>query len=176
MSLTEEWRSIPGYPGYHVSDEGRVRRSCPGGPARTGRIKAQRPSNGRYNVTLSWKGRKSVVLVHRLVAFAFDWYPGPGYEVAHWDGDPSNNVRGNIRWATASENWEDKRRHGRATTGERHGGAKLSHSEVEEIRRLAASGVPQRKIATQFGIHQAQVHRIHARKNWQCGLDELGYG
>jgi hypothetical protein len=36
--VAEEWRSVPGYPAYEVSDQGRVRRVTRGRATRPGRV------------------------------------------------------------------------------------------------------------------------------------------
>jgi hypothetical protein len=52
-------------------------------------------------------------LVHRLVLLAFRGEPPtPHHECAHWNGDPSDNSIGNLRWATKVENHADRWRHG----------------------------------------------------------------
>jgi hypothetical protein len=45
--------------------------------------------------------------------------------------------------------------------------AKLTTEDVREIRRLAASGVVQRRIAEQFGLSYAAVCLIINRRTWQ---------
>lgn len=46
--------------------------------------------------------------VHRLVCEAFHGpKPTPKHEVAHWDGDKTNNTAPNLRWATHKENCQD---------------------------------------------------------------------
>lgn len=48
--------------------------------------------------------------------------------------------------------------------GEAHHAAKVTDLDVTEIRRLAASGVSQRRIGTRFGINQATVSKIVRRR------------
>jgi predicted XRE-type DNA-binding protein len=50
--------------------------------------------------------------------------------------------------------------------GERHRFAKLRDENIAEIRALLASGVPQRRIAERFGVHQSQISRISCAHRW----------
>lgn len=45
--------------------------------------------------------------------------------------------------------------------------AKLSKPDVEKIRHLSLVGVPQRKIAEEFGVAQATISCCVNRKNWR---------
>ena len=106
--MTQEWRDIPGFPGYQVTANGLVRSvtrkvRCIGG-FRTvqGRILSQFPSKstGYYQVDVSSK-RQSV---HRLIALA--WVPGhfDGAWVDHLNGNRKDNRAVNLEWVTRSEN------------------------------------------------------------------------
>lgn len=53
------------------------------------------------------------------------------------------------------------------TRGENSGRAKLTESEVCEIRALYAGGWVQRKIAEKYGISQSQVSHICTGANWK---------
>lgn len=68
---------------------------------------------------------------------------------------------------TNQENHEDKISKGRQARGER-GYAKLTESEVLEIRRLHESGAAGfRKIARQFGVSATNVKAIVLRQSWK---------
>lgn len=51
--------------------------------------------------------------------------------------------------------------------GEKNGGAKLSRSQVAQIRRLRKSGLVYREIAARFRIGITQVFRIVHEKHWR---------
>lgn len=163
-----DWRDIPGLPGYQASPDGRIRRvrACRNG-WRPRELAGYVNPIGYRVVTVTVDGVQRPRFVHRLVCAAFHGpSPSPQHEVAHGDGDTQNNCEDNLRWATRADNAADRRRHGRDTIGERHGMARLAAADVAEIRRLAEGGLPQRRIAALFGIHQAQVHRIATGKSW----------
>lgn len=105
----EEWRPVPGFPGYEVSDEGRVASYL-----RRNRLvlALMVKSNGYVSVNLARSRRRVTCTVHSLVAEAFIGPRPPGQEVRHLDGDPHNNRVSNLRWGTRSQNELDKVRHG----------------------------------------------------------------
>jgi NUMOD4 motif-containing protein/HNH endonuclease len=130
----ENWRPIAGYPGYQVSDLGRVRsvdriiiRMTKRGPVQVrlaGRVLRQgRARNGYLTVSLS--GRS--VNVHTLVLRAFRGEPLPGHQGAHDNGDPRDNRAKNLLWKTRRANEADKLRHGTYLAGSRtHNGRKTA--------------------------------------------------
>lgn len=73
-----------------------------------------------------------------------------------------------------ADNIKDMHERGRAYAGG-HGGrsagyAKLSVGDVEDILRLAASGLTQRVIARMYGVSQGTVsHVVHGRKMGSAG-------
>lgn len=117
--MTERWNPIPGYPGYEASSEGRVRsvdrmvRGRHGKRFQPGIVLKQRQrASGHYRVNLSIDGVHKTVHVHQLVMRAFAGLPPEGMEVCHNDGDPTNNAVTNLRYDTASGNFQDRILHG----------------------------------------------------------------
>lgn len=167
----EQWRPVVGYEGrYEVSDQGRVRslqvtlkcahltRTFPGKV-----LKAW--DNGTGALIVSMIGKTHTV--HKLVAAAFIGPRPEGTEVAHNDGNATNNAVSNLRYATKHENEADKVRHGTATRGERCPWAKLTAEQVAEIRSLSESGARQKDIAAMYGVSTATVHGIKAGRKWK---------
>lgn len=72
-----------------------------------------------------------------------------------------------LRWASTRENERDKVRDGTAAVGERHGAAKLTRSQVQEIKaQYASGGVTQAVVASRFGVSEATVWRILHDQRW----------
>jgi hypothetical protein len=97
-----EWKPIPGFLDYEVSEFGDVRRGA-------GRLTPERTSgNGRKRFGLSKGGRLYRLKAHQLVALAF-LGPAPfeGAEVRHKDGFHHNNHYSNLAWATSEQNGND---------------------------------------------------------------------
>ena len=106
----ETWLPVPNFPGYEVSDHGRVRsfRVSPAG-------KLMRPaanSDGYLQIPLRKEGRSVTLAVHCLVARAFIGPPPEGEEVRHLDGDNLHNRPGNLAYGTHAANIGDAIRHG----------------------------------------------------------------
>lgn len=168
--VSEQWMPIAGYEGlYSVSSLGRIRSEArsvvyAAGKSQTvrERIMAQaKKQKGHRSVMLYGKERRRLH-VHRLVALAFIGpQPSPLHEVAHCNGDPSNNAATNLRWATRAENHADKLLHGTHNRGERHPLSKLTNAQTEDIR---ASTLTNKQIAAEFGICASHAWAIKNRK------------
>lgn len=171
--MTEEWRPVADYEGlYEVSSLGRVRSFHRASPwIMAGRIDRY----GYHTVLLSKGGVERCHKVHRLVCAAFNGPAPEGTEVGHLDSVKLHNVPANLAWVTAKENYRHNTERGvgglkpRFTTedrGERHPRAKLTESDVRELRSLVKAGVKRRAVAASFGISLAHVHGIMAGNSW----------
>ena len=178
----EIWKPVPGYEGYcEASSFGRVR-SLPrviditrnGHPAKCtvgGKVLALtadrgKHAYGRLQVKLVGASGPKTALAHRVVASAFLGECPAGMQVAHNDGDPTNNAIANLRYATPLENTADKHLHGTMLKGEAIGNAKLTAESVKAIRVLRREGRTATSIASQFGVSIAQVSRICNGTRW----------
>lgn len=92
--LSESWKQIDGYPDYLVSDNGRI---C---SLKSGLLKPRENSRGYMIVDIGGDTKR----LHRVVAKAFIPNPEEKETVNHKDGNPLNNVAGNLEWCTNSEN------------------------------------------------------------------------
>jgi hypothetical protein len=94
----EEWRTIPDWPAFEVSNKMGVRR-CDGHIPRTWLYDTK--CGKRRAVTLSFQGRKRWFPVYRLVASAFLAMPprmlGRREFVHHRDEDPQNDIPSNLQ-------------------------------------------------------------------------------
>lgn len=66
---------------------------------------------------------------------------------------------------TAKDNARDSVSRDRSCRGERNGLAKLSSSDVREIRRLRGV-VTQKELARQFGVSRTTISHIHTNRVW----------
>jgi hypothetical protein len=165
---TVEWRVVPGWPEYEVSEHGLVRRRLPGGSpiGKVGRVLRTSPRKYKHVYLHGQAGRRHLT-VHRLVALAFIGDPpSPSHQVAHYDGNRANNHYSNLRYATAAENTADKRRHGTIPLGESSRASRLTEEVVRQIRALGHRGVPQELIAEIFGTSQSHIARILRFESW----------
>jgi hypothetical protein len=101
----EEWLSVVDYEGlYEVSNYGRVKCLSNSATRKEKILKPQIQRDGYNRVTLSKKGQKKRVPIHRLVAIAFIPNPLQKEQVNHLDADKLNNKLTNLQWATRKEN------------------------------------------------------------------------
>lgn len=176
---SEIWKDVVGWEGlYQVSSHGRVKsltRMVRGKgesfQERPGTIRKpySDPETGYQMVKLCDGPQKTKhIRVHILVCTAFHGpKPGPKYHVAHWDGDNGNNRKGNLRWATASENAQDQIRHGRTQQGVKNVNAKLDPDKVREIRRRAAMGESGLSISKSYKISPSSACHVINRETWK---------
>ena len=165
----ETWLAIQGYEGrYEISDRGRVRSLSTYRSTSGGELKPWVQNRGYRYVTLrSPHGEKKSCAIHRLVLEAFVGPCPPGHQVAHGDGDPTNNAVTNLRWATAKENIADRSAHGRTATGERNGSSKLDRHCVNTIKRLNGVGVSAYEVARLACVSPVTIERIWRGETWR---------
>lgn len=158
----EEWRCVPGFSAYEVSETGSVRR-LEDGIVR----KPYLTTSGYLYLCMRGSGHKKAMSIHRLVALAFLGHPpSPKHQVAHFDGDKIHNHVSNLRWATRSENERDKVRHGRSNRGEGQGRHRLTEKDVISIRKLLDKGMAQPIIAQRFNVARPTISSISTGKSW----------
>jgi hypothetical protein len=120
MSSNEQWLSVPGYPGYEISDQGQVRSLDREGRGRWGprKFKGQiltqvmvggpPGTGGRYHAcTLYQNGKPKQVVIHILVLEVFVGPRPEGMCGCHRDDDPDNNRLKNLYWGTPTQNARD---------------------------------------------------------------------
>lgn len=177
VNESEEWRPIPGYEGlYEASSLGRIRRVArwqynAGQHERIWlREKILRPATQggwAYYVSLMRDGKAATHTVHKLVLTTFVGPRPEGMEGSHLDGDARNCRPSNLVWETHAENIRRKAAHGTQDRGEQVGTSKLTEADVQEMKRLRASGLKHRELAQRFGVGGAQVSRILSGKRWR---------
>lgn len=171
--MTEELRSVPGFPGYFVTSSGDVYTHWVRGshPRRIGlpwKMKPKRQKSGHLSVALfRQKEKPEYRRIHRLILESWLGPCPPGLISRHLNGDPTDNRIENLAYGTKAENYSDSISHGTANIGERQYKAKLTNQQVREIRRLANSGVRHRLIGSQFGVSRGYVARIVCREIWK---------
>jgi hypothetical protein len=159
----ERWVVVADHPEYIVSSLGRVRRRRVNAPILAG----DTDPKGYRRVALGGKHKR----VARLVCEAFHGPCPAGCECAHLDGNKNNNCAENLAWVTRSENTKHSILHGthallRPPSGEKHPHAKLTVTQVRELREKAAEGASRRALAQEYGISSTQAHRIITKEKW----------
>jgi hypothetical protein len=162
----EIWKAIPGFEtSYEVSNLGRVKTTKQGEGARAGRIlKPAVNLRGYQQYALGRYGGRHTA--HLLVMQAFVGPRPDGLDINHLNGIKTDNSLENLEYASKSENGLHATRVLGKRRGESHGNAKINEDDVREIRRLAATGLSQYKIATLFNLTRPNVGYIVRRVAW----------
>ena len=165
----ESWKHIPRFPGYDVSDQGRVRsyHKREKGQGETWIIakEPQRILKGAFKaagyrfVVLRKRGISHTVPVHRLVTRAFLGPCPRGLQVCHNDGKSKNNTLSNLRYDTPRANIQDALRHG-------HMKRSLTPRQVTTIRLEAKRGVVDSVLADRFDVSQGIIQAARRGKTY----------
>jgi hypothetical protein len=164
---------IDGFPGYFISDDGRVFSSIRRNGQKPGIIngKPLEPltlvtmNTGYYIVNLHRERTQHTKHVHELVATAFIGKRRGRQVCRHLNGIPKDNRVCNLSWGTYRENEQDKEIHGRTARGTNHGMSKLTEEDVREIRSIR--NMKQRDIAAIYGVHQYCIWAVISRVTWR---------
>ena len=168
MKTVERWLPVVGFPGYEVSECGRVRSykvDSSGKLATTPqRILKGGNSQGNYpSVCLCNAGEQRSFYIHRLVTEAFLGACPDGLEVCHNDGNPQNNHLDNLRYDTHQANVQDMME----SDGWRPEQRKLTDDQAIQLRILRFHGSLIIDLATQFGIDRGAVEAICKGETYQ---------
>jgi hypothetical protein len=184
MSIIEEWRPVVGYEGlYEVSDQGRVRSLDRVLRDKNGLLKRfkgkilsasiKQNKYGRYAVvglpSINVSGTTNRYIAH-LVLESFGGPRPAGMECCHCDGDSLNNNANNLRWGTPKENSLDKYNHGTVLWGSKNHQARLTETQVLEIRgkyiRYSKTKSNSRQLAEEYGVDMQAIGKIVRRERW----------
>ena len=170
----EQWKSIPGFLAYDVSNMGNIRgwsfRRC---LRKKPYIRKLNKQNKHLQIDLWINGRKYTKSVHRLVLMAFVGPCPENMECCHNDGNGENNHVENLRWDTQQENMNDMVRHGHTCKGRvrttRNHNSILSENQVLEIRELFKKGVLVTQIADEYKgiVNYNAIIRVVNRVNYK---------
>lgn len=112
-------------------------------------------------------GRDSRYVSRLLCVGEHGFPPSPEHQAAHscGNGDRGCVNRHHIRWATPAENQADRREHGTHIRGERQWQAKLTLSDVVEIKKKQGLE-SQRALANRFGVSRQAIRNIFSGRSW----------
>lgn len=170
--------SINGFPGYYVSDEGKVFSSYKrvGGKNKVGvfvlsdemhELIPKKSTGGYLEVGLRNGGKRKWFRVHRLVASAFIEKVAGKNIVCHNDNDKTNNHVENLRWDTNKGNTADMFKAGTMVMGSKHSKAKLNEDSVLNIKRLLSKGISCKPISEMYGVTFQNIRSIKLGITWK---------
>lgn len=151
-----QWKVIPTYPNYEVSNFGNVRRV---GSTKLLALSTKRGTHPYQRAHLCQDGKARYILVHRLVLEAFIGPCPKGYQCLHLDNNPRNNRLDNLRWGTPKENHSTINR-----KGERNPRAKLSAENIAYIRSYTG---PLIDLVDQFNVSYKHITHIRSNITWK---------
>lgn len=170
----EIWKEIPGFPGYEVSNHGKVKSYFQPG---THGLNYSKPhilcptkAAGYPRVILCKDSRRHYSRIHVLVLTTFVGPCPKGMQACHNDGTRINNFLENLRWDTLSNNQLDRRKHGtnHVNVGEKCHAAKMTDAKILEIRKMYIQKTYSLKtICTMFHIHRRTLWDIIHYRTWK---------
>lgn len=170
-----EYFDIPGYFGvYQITKSGVIRSvdrklKCSNGCIKFKKgivLKQYKTTSGYHQIDLRINKIKHKELVHLLVLKTFYGDRPNGKETRHIDGNKSNNSISNLAYGTKRENYEDKILHDTIPYGSRHTNAKLSESDIPEIRQLLLSDYTLSYVANKFNVSISLISLIKLNRRW----------
>lgn len=156
----EEWRSIPGYEPYEISNLGRLRNEL-------GDI---------MKTSINWQGYhrtyfcslKKNAKIHRLVAYAFLPTVSGKTRVNHKNCIKTDNRADNLEWCTDKENRKHANDNGLLypARGDSLPQTKLDEVQVRTIKKCLSDGLRQYHLAKYFKVNIATIGDIKYNRSW----------
>lgn len=154
----EQWKVIPGFTNYEVSNYGglySIRNSC---------LLCLRPDENGYMRTeiADDNGEQKQIRVHILVMLAFSGPPPDLHRVNHKNGVKYDNRWTNLEYTTSSENTTHAYRTGlkKSIRGDAHWKTIIPDSDFDKIKSLYASGMTMKEIGAKYGVSKTPVRNI----------------
>lgn len=172
MNIDEEvWKVVPTLEDYEASNLGRVRRTIHAEHYLKGHLMRLIDEHGYRKVAITRDGRTRKIAVHRMVVAAFTGRMEPReIHVNHINGVKHDNRLENLEWCTASENHKHAMRMGLMRPlilyGEATGHAKLTASDVIEIRRRVREGATLSSLVPVFNVSKSSIGKAASGMTW----------
>ncbi|MBU2249144.1 MAG: NUMOD4 motif-containing HNH endonuclease [Gammaproteobacteria bacterium] len=166
----ENWKAIPDFEAYEVSDLGNIRRRVAAKTRKALTMLHPAPSNGYLRVSLRKNGKLFHRFIQCLVLSAFVGPPPIGKEVAHNDSNAFNNGLDNLRYDTPKGNAADRKKNGTYPAGENNGNSFLSIDDVLFIRsayKRYSRTHGSTQLAKQFGVTNACILNAATGRAWK---------
>lgn len=143
-------RPILGYPGYSITQDGRVWSD------KTHRFLAGAKKCGYRIVLLRKEGKPHFKRVHRLVLETFVGPCPEEMECRHLNGRRADNRLENLVWGTRSENTKDAVRHGTLADNRRR------VLTAALVRRMQSESLSTRNLARKYHVGKTTAWRVRA--------------
>lgn len=160
---------VDGYPNYAVTKCGEVISYTKEVPF----FLKQHDANGKgyRRCTLFAKQVPKKILVHRLVFEHFGNEPivhrdRVNHQIAHLDGNRSNNHISNLVQVSAKENNSHKKVHGTHQIGEKNPNSKFSKEDILNMREMYRKGSTTVDVGEKYGISASVARFIISGLSW----------
>lgn len=169
-----EYRDVPNYIGYRVSDIGEIF-SCikRGGVRNKGEIGDKwyrlkplfHKRTGRNYIYLYNSDGRIRDTIYHIILLAFVGPMPSGMEVRHLDGNRINDRLSNLVYGTKKENAQDKFLHGTSIRGKNNPLVKLTEEKVIEIKEKVKT-MKISHIAKEYKVGTNAISSIKNNKTW----------
>ncbi|HMG89616.1 MAG TPA: HNH endonuclease [Chryseolinea sp.] len=123
--------------------------------------------NGYVRIDLRRNGKCTDGALHRLLAINFIPNPENKPCVNHINGNKQDNRLENLEWVTHKENNVHAVDIGLIPSGSRHRCAKLSESDVINVRQLFTGGFSKYAIAKKYNLSPGTIYNIISGRTWK---------
>lgn len=166
----EIWKDIAGFEGrYQISNLGRVKSLVIYGKQQSPSIMKPNPHKQGYHlISLRMNGKSFYFYIHHLVLTAFVCERPKGLECNHKNTIKNDNRVDNLEWITPKKNIQHAIENGlRNLVGENNHKAKLTESDVIEIRKRLKNNEFQKTIAKDYGVSATTIGHISRNESWR---------
>lgn len=108
---------------------------------------------------------------HRVAYVVSHGFIPAGLVVRHRCDNPPCCNPAHLQLGTVRDNVRDAVERGQHATGERHGSAKLTEADVNDMRRRARQGVTGRELAREYGVARSVVHDAVTGRRWKSASE-----
>lgn len=174
-NLNEEWRKLPGFSRYSVSNLGNARRDVLIYRAKPALLSISRTPEDYAKVALvDDEGRYRTCLMHSLVAAAFLGKRQARQVVRHLNGYGGDNRLENLSYGSYQDNVADSILHGTQIRGSRQHLSVLTEMQVHELKLLRINqGLTMKRLAAMFEVNASTVFDILKGRTW-AHVDPVG--
>lgn len=132
-------------------------------------------TTGYRQLRFGHKGRRVMVLLHRVVWEAAHGTIPDGMQVNHIDGAKTRNGLNNLELLTAGDNVRHAYRLGLKTplSGELSGTAILDADQAREVYRRRSSGESVGVLASEYGVSRDAINDIASGRRWASVTADL---